>query len=100
MTTYEEIFEFSRPEFVSSISVKRIEEQGVLQVNLQIESNGQEKNLNLSGFDELAECVSYFLVSERVVVSKEIGTGKEFGTIRIECWNDECYSVHWCDTAA
>jgi len=100
MPKYEVIFEFCRPDFVSNICATRTEDQGLLQVYLQVESNGREKSLTLTGFDELAESISYFLVSEHAVVSKEIDTGKEFGTIRIECWNDEGYSVHWCNTAA
>ena len=96
---YKTLLEFSRPEYVKDLSVSRSQDQGLLKVWLQVSKNDSEEAIELSGFEDLADAVSNLLQAERAVISKEANSGKEFGTIRIECWVDECYSEYTCDTA-
>ncbi|KLV04107.1 hypothetical protein ABT56_15985 [Photobacterium aquae] len=96
MGDYETLFECTRPEFISELTVSRVKEQGMIKVRLQSENTV----LELFGFEDLADSISTMLSAERVVISEELNTGnKEFGTIRIECWADESYSEYWCDSA-
>lgn len=99
MSRYKTIFEFSRPEFLSDVQISRLEDQGMLSVWMQAENDEEGKSIELSGFDELADSVSDLLQAEHVCISEELGTGKEFGTIRIECWVDGSYSEFRCDSA-
>ena len=99
MSEYRTLLEFSRPEFVKELQATRSQEQGRLNVMLQVEIAGSVKCIALSGFENLAESISNLLEAERVIISKEVNSGKEFGTIRIECWVDECYSEYRCDSA-
>jgi hypothetical protein len=96
---YKTILEFSRPEFVSDLRASRSEDQGLLNVSLNVTKTDHEVNIELSGFDGLAQAAGHLLESERAVISKEINSGKEFGSIRIECWVNECYFEYWCDAA-
>jgi hypothetical protein len=96
---YKTLLEFSRPEYVKNLSVSRLQDQGRLKVWLQVSKSDSEETIELSGFEGLTEAVSALLQAERAVISKETNSGKEFGTIRIECWVDECYSEYACDTA-
>ncbi len=52
---------------------------------MQVETDEGHKSVELSGFDELAEAVSYLLSADHVLISEAVGAGKEFGTIRIRC---------------
>jgi hypothetical protein len=99
MPEYKTLLEFSRPEFVKDLSVNRIQEQGLLKVWLLVSKGDSEQSIELSGFDDLARSISSLLEAERAVISKEINSSKEFGTIRIECWVDEDYSEYSCDAA-
>ncbi|WP_269533762.1 hypothetical protein [Chitinimonas sp. BJYL2] len=100
MLEYEKVFEFTRPEFVAELHAFLSQEQGQLNVSLVVEKADGRATIELSGFDGLANAVSILIESEKVLISKETNSGKEFGSIRIECWVDECYSEHWCDSAA
>lgn len=93
------LLEFSRPEFIEKLEVSRSQDQGLLEVWLQVKTTNTAKHIKLSGFDELAQSISRLLQAETVTISKEVSSGKEFGTIRIECWFDEDYSEHFCDSA-
>jgi hypothetical protein len=95
---YKTLLEFSRPEYVKDLSVSRLQEQGLLKVWIQVSKNASEETIELYGFEGLTEAVSSQLQAERAVISKESNSGKEFGTIRIECWVDECYLEYTCDT--
>ncbi len=99
MPEYKTLLEFSRPEYVKDLSVSRVQEQGLLKVWLQVSKNDSEETIELSGFEGLAQAVSSLIEAERAVISKDTNSGKEFGTIRIECWVDECYSEYTCNTA-
>ncbi|GAB3536073.1 hypothetical protein [Photobacterium alginatilyticum] len=99
MSKYRKILEFYRPEFLTDLQVSRLQDQGLLKVWMQVETDEERNSVELSGFDELAEAVSYLLLADHVLISEEVGTGKEFGTIRIRCRVDDCYSEFWCDTA-
>ncbi|HCG8768786.1 hypothetical protein [Vibrio parahaemolyticus] len=95
MSEYKKLFECARPDFISHLTAVREEEQGILKLSLQTGS----QYVDLLGFDELADSTSDLLLAERIIISEELDTYKEFGTIRIECWVDDCYSEYWCDRA-
>jgi hypothetical protein len=99
VSEYKTLLKFSRPEYVKELNTNREQDQGLLKVCLQISKHASDESIELSGFSELAEAVSDLLEAEKAVISKEINSGKEFGTIRIECWVDECYSEYTCDSA-
>lgn len=99
VSEYKTLLEFARPEYVEDLSASRTQEQGLLKIWMQISKQDSLETIELCGFDDLAESVSRLLVAERVVISKEINSGKEFGTIRVECWCDECYYEYRCDKA-
>ncbi len=99
MSEYKTLLEFARPEYVKDLSASRNEEQGLLKIWMQISKKDSIATIELWGFAELAESVSGLLAAERVVISKEINSDKEFGTIKIECWVDECYFSYLCDKA-
>ncbi|MGF1723218.1 hypothetical protein [Photobacterium nomapromontoriensis] len=100
MSKYRQIFEYSRPGYLKDLSVNRKCEQGLLTVWLQVLDGELVKSIELSGFEELADAISPILIADRVIISEELGTQKEFGSIRIECWADTDYSEFWCDSAA
>lgn len=95
MSSYKKLFECVRPDFICNLTATRTEEQGVLKLTLRSE----HENVELYGFEDLADSVSDLLSSERITISEELGTYREFGTIRIECWVNESYSEYWCDRA-
>ncbi len=99
MPEYKTLLEFSRPEYVKDLSVSRVQEQGLLKVWVQVSKEDSEETIELSGFEGLTEAVSSLLKAEHAVISREANSGKEFGTIRIECWVDEIYSEYICDKA-
>jgi hypothetical protein len=99
VSEYKTLLEFARPEYVSDLSASRTEEQGMLKIWMQISKQNSLETIELWGFADLAESVSCLLEAQRVVISKEINSGKEFGTIRVECWVNECYSEYICDKA-
>ncbi len=84
---------------MKDLSASRNEEQGLLKIWMQISKKDSIETIELCGFAELAESVSGLLAAERVVISKEINSGKEFGAIKIECWVDECYFSYLSDKA-
>ena len=96
MSEYESILELEKPHFITQLKANRSMDQGKIEVSLQ---TSQGKVICLYGHDELAEALSELLTAERFSISREVGSGKEFGTIRIECWVDGCYSEFLCDTA-
>jgi hypothetical protein len=99
MAEYKTLLEFSSPEYVKSLEINRLEEQGLLKVLLEIKKGEKEENIELFGFTELAESVGKLLEAESVVISKELASWKEFGAVRIECWVDEDYFEYTCDKA-
>ncbi|TQV74097.1 hypothetical protein FLL45_14670 [Aliikangiella marina] len=96
MSDYTKLLEFNRPQYVKDLNVSREIEQGVVKVWLRLSS---EESLHLVGFDDLAESISNLIQAERAIISKENSSGKEYGTIRIECWVEESYSEFFCDSA-
>jgi hypothetical protein len=99
MSEYKELLVFSRPDFVTELLAVRSQEQGSLNVTLKIDAEGFEKQIFLSGFEELADALGDLFKAETVIISREINSGKEFGSVKIECWADECYSEYFCDLA-
>ncbi|EGR1226375.1 hypothetical protein P3584_24435 [Vibrio parahaemolyticus] len=78
MSEYKKLFECVRPDFISHLTAVREEEQGILKLSLRTGS----QYVDLFGFDELAGSASDLLTAERIIISEELDTYKEFGTIR------------------
>ncbi|MGF1687417.1 hypothetical protein L4C36_12080 [Photobacterium japonica] len=95
MSEYKTLFECVRPAFICNLHAERAEDQCILKLTLQSDS----QHIVLFGFEGLTDSVSDLLSAERIVISEELNTCREFGTIRIECWVDEVYSEYWCDRA-
>ena len=95
MSEYNKLFECVRPDFINNIQAIREEDQGILKLSIR----SQNQYIDLYGFGELGDSVSDLLSAEKIIISEELGTYKEFGVIRIECWVDESYSEYWCDRA-
>ena len=96
MTDYKVLCEWSRPCYVSEVKVYRDCDQGIATVSIYlilVDSNLRFELVGLNDFDSLAS----LLESERVIVSKELGCQREYGSIRIECFDDGSYSEYWCD---
>ncbi len=101
MAKFVKLLEFSKPDFISDLQFNQLELNKKVSVWFQVESNNEEsKHIDLTGSDDLIESISELLSAEKVIVSREINTNKEFGTIRIELWVDGCYSEFWCDSAS
>ncbi|OED71326.1 hypothetical protein A143_17120 [Vibrio splendidus ZS-139] len=92
------IFEFKSPWFISDLNISRVSEDDSVKLWFQVEFGDDCKSINLQGLNDL-DVVSELLQSERVIVSIEKNSQREFGTVRIECWADGCYSEFWCDHA-
>ncbi|NAZ48242.1 hypothetical protein GL178_18950 [Vibrio toranzoniae] len=95
MGDYKKLFECVRPDFIGNLTAVRTEEQGVIKLSLR----SSNQTVELYGFEDLADSVSDLLSSDRINISQELNTYKEFGTVRIECWVNESYSEYWCDRA-
>lgn len=96
MSNYETLFQFEQPWFVSDLTTSKISEKAELNLWFQVESGHESKGIKLEGVDDL-DVVSTILQAEKVVVSQELNSQKDFGAIRIECWIDSCYSEFWCN---
>ncbi len=99
MPEYKILLEFSRPEYVKELNASRVQEQGLLNVWLQVKKEHSLVDIELSGYGQLGEAIGPLLNSERVIISRELNSGKEFGTIKIECWVDDRCSEFICDAA-
>jgi len=100
MCEYKTILEYSRPDYLKDLNATRACEQGLLTVWLSVETDNGVRSLELSGFEGLSEAVSAMLIADRVIISEEVGTQKEFGSVRIECWDDIDFSEFWCDSVS
>ena len=96
MTTMVNILEWSKTEFIETITITQVQDQGLIDVRIKI--NSQQQHVLLSGFDGLAESISCLLLAEQVIISQETGTWKDYGTVNIEVWRDGCYEEFCCDT--
>jgi len=97
MEDFEEILEFARPWYVSNLSVKRMCDQGIATVVIDITNDRQSDSIKLVGLNDF-DSVTSILDAERVRISRELGCQREFGTIRVECFDDDGYAEYWCDS--
>jgi len=98
MSNYQKLFEFEQPWFVSDLTTSKVSAEDDLKLWFQVECNAECKSIEIEGLDDL-ELVSNLLQSEKVIISEELNTQRNFGTIRIECWVDGSYSEFWCSKA-
>ena len=98
MSNYKTLFHFEKPWFVSDLTTSKTSERAELNLWFQVESGHESKSIELEGLDDL-DLVSSILQAEKVVVSEEVNSQIDFGTIRVECWIDNCYSEFWCNKA-
>ncbi|WP_244951640.1 hypothetical protein [Pseudoalteromonas luteoviolacea] len=98
MNNYQILFEFQQPWFVSDLTTRKVSAEGDLKLWFQVEFNDECKDIEIEGIDDL-DLISNLLQSEKVIISEELNTQRDFGTIRIECWVDGCYSEFWCSKA-
>ncbi|WP_259399135.1 hypothetical protein [Pseudoalteromonas sp. SG43-1] len=98
MNNYRVLFEFERPWFVSDLTTSKVSADGDLKLWFQVEYNDACKSIEIEGLDDL-DLVSNLLQSEKVIISEELNTQRDFGTIRVECWVDGSYSEFWCSKA-
>ncbi|WP_046007371.1 hypothetical protein, partial [Pseudoalteromonas rubra] len=68
--------------------------EGDLKLWFQVECNDECKDIEIEGLDDL-DLISNLLQSEKVIISQELNTQRDFGTIRIECWGEGSYSEFW-----
>ena len=95
MSNYQVLFEFERPWFVSNLVTSRDSAKGDLKLWFQVDCDSECKSIEIESIDDL-DFISNLLQSEKVIISEELNTQRDFGTIRIECWIDGSYSEFWC----
>ncbi|OCQ23749.1 hypothetical protein A7985_07360 [Pseudoalteromonas luteoviolacea] len=95
---YQVLFEFEQPWFVSDLTFRRGSAEDDFKLGFQVKYDDECKSIEIEGFNDL-DLISNLLQSEKVVISRELNTQREFGTICIECWEDGSYSEFWCSRA-
>ena len=98
MSNYQILFEFQQPWFVSDLTTSKVSAESDLRLWFQVECNDECKDIEIEGLDDL-DLISNLLQSEKVIISQELNTQRDFGTIRIECWVEGSYSEFWCSKA-
>lgn len=96
MTEFRSLIEWNRPSYVAVLNVCRDRDQGIATVAVSLNSDDRDIGFELIGLNDY-DSLGSLLESERIVISEEIGCQREFGSIRVECFNDGCYSEYWCD---
>jgi len=96
MSEYKEIYSFSKPWYVQRFDVSREFDGGIYSFAITYSNEVESVQIKLVGPD-YEDCIVNILQSDRLVVSKELGCQREFGSIRIECFSDDGYSEFWCD---
>ncbi len=96
MEEYEKLIEISPPWYVSNIKVSREVNFGIPKFEVSITNDKESNCFTMKGANDL-DIIPAIYQSERVVISKELGCFREFGSIRVECFDDGDYSEYWCD---
>ena len=81
-----------------NISVRRASLGCALDLELKYIHEGNEIRVKLYKCKDVSILES-LLEADRVCISKEKGSQREFGTIHVECFEEEFYSEYWCDSA-
>jgi|GEM_PF-2149019 len=99
MSQYQVVFEFSSPSYISDMSISRLCDQGILTAWFQIEqeSDFESDSIELKGVNDLG-AISAILQADRLIISEELNCQREFGSIKVQCWDDTDYSEFWCDS--
>ncbi|KJY80865.1 hypothetical protein [Vibrio nigripulchritudo] len=96
MNKYKILFEFKQPWFISELSASKCNMEDELKLWFQVECDEDCRSIRLEGVEDL-DLVSSLLQAEKIIISQELMTQKELGTIRVECWVDGSYSEFWCN---
>lgn len=96
MTDYKEIYSFTDSWYVKHISIGREFPGGPLTADITFTNDDEEEHVRLIRPDD-GDIVTALLDAERIVISKELGSQREFGSYRVECFS-ESYSEYWCDS--
>lgn len=95
MSNYNEILSFPDPWYVSDISASREFAGGPLTLRVKCTDDTEVKSFVLVRPDD-EDCVNGLLDAERISITKEVDSQREYGTIRVECFG-ESYAEFWCD---
>ena len=98
MEDFEKILEVKHPRYISQLRISRERDQGIATITIEISNNETMEILKLFGLNDF-DSIPSMLDAERVLISKEIGSQRQFGTIRVECFDDDSYCEYWCDRA-
>jgi hypothetical protein len=96
MSDFKTICSFSGPWYVKSILADRPCNGCKLTLHLTLSDGHDLNNIKLIHPDN-EDILTSLLDVERLVISKELNSQREFGTIHIECFS-ESYSEYWCDS--
>ncbi|WP_250464944.1 hypothetical protein [Microbulbifer litoralis] len=91
----ETLFEFGPDWGVIGIAIERKIPERTLSFSVRFEKGGQIVELEFTGpndTDSLPELIDV----DRVIVSKEVSSQREFGTVKVEFHGEDWQEV-WCD---
>jgi len=91
-----QLHEFPDPWYVARITVERDAPGTKLSLSLKFTNDSESKNVDLVR-PENEDILTALLDAERVVISEDLGSQREFGTICVECFG-ESYFECWCDS--
>lgn len=97
MEDFEKIIEYVRPWYVSNLNVRRKCDQGIATVCIEITDDIKSDSITLVGLNDF-DAIASILDAERLIISRELGCQREFGSIRVECFDDGGYIEYWCDS--
>ena len=97
MSEFKKLYEWARPGFIKELTISRERDQGIALVNVLVASRNSTHRFSLSGLNDF-DALPRILESERVVISRELNCQREFGSVQVECYDDDCYSEYWCDS--
>ena len=90
------LYDFGTEWEVNKICIERTGPNRAISFSITFEQENVSKTLFFSNPDDPENIIELIDV-ERVLVSKDSNTQKEFGSIHVE-FLGECYSELWCDT--
>ena len=96
MSEYKKLYEFGPDWEATRILIDRTGPNRALSFSVKFEKNGESVELKFDRPNEVDNIVELIDV-EHVVVSKELGSQREYGTIRVEFLGD-CWSEVFCDS--
>jgi len=92
-----QLHDFPDSWYVSRIVVERNAPGTKLRLTVNFTNDSNSKSVELVHPDN-EDILTELLDAERIVISQEIGSQREYGTICIECFG-ESYFECWCDSA-